>query len=57
MSLDIEMETNRVVTKLRDCGVEQGDVRPLNVLWNPEIRKVILVDFKRSEILKQILMR
>ncbi|CAM6031900.1 unnamed protein product [Sphagnum compactum] len=28
-------------------------VRPPNVLWNPEIRNVVLVDFERLEILKQ----
>jgi hypothetical protein len=55
MSLDVEVETNQVVTKLWDCGVEYCDVRPPNVLWNPEIRNVVLVDFERSEILKQVL--
>jgi len=55
MSLDIKAETNQAVIKLRDCGVEHGDVRPPNVLWNPEIRNVVLVDFERSEILKQVL--
>ncbi|KAH6672621.1 hypothetical protein B0J14DRAFT_77847 [Halenospora varia] len=54
MSLDVDVETNLAVTKLRDCGVEHGDVRPPNVLWNPEIRNVVLVDFERSEILKQM---
>jgi hypothetical protein len=34
--------------------VEHRDVRLPNVLWNPEIRKVVLVDFERSEILKQV---
>jgi hypothetical protein len=54
MSLDIKVETNWAVAKLRDCGVEHGDVRPPNVLWNPETRNVVLVDFERSEILKQV---
>ncbi len=45
MSLDIKVETNWAVAKLRDYRVEHGDVRPPNVLWNPEIRKVMLVDF------------
>lgn len=39
----------------RDCGVEHGDVRPPNVLWNQEIRNVVLVDFERSEIVKYML--
>jgi hypothetical protein len=29
---------------LRNCGVEHADVRPPNVLWNPKIRNVMLVD-------------
>jgi hypothetical protein len=33
-------------------GVEHCDVRPPNVLWNPEIKNVVLVDFEHSEILK-----
>ena len=54
MALDIKVETNRAVTMLRDCGVEHGDVRLPNVLWNPEIGNVVLVDFERSEILTQM---
>ncbi|KAH8751831.1 hypothetical protein BGZ57DRAFT_934347 [Hyaloscypha finlandica] len=50
---DLATETSAVVTKILDCGVEHRDVRPPNVLWNPEIRNVVLVDFERSEILKQ----
>ena len=34
--------------------VEYRDIRPLNVLWNPEIRNLVLVDFERSEILKHL---
>jgi Ser/Thr protein kinase RdoA (MazF antagonist) len=45
---DIGVETIRAVTKLRDHGVEHSDVRPPNVLWNPE--KAMLVDFERSAI-------
>jgi predicted Ser/Thr protein kinase len=52
---DIVEETTRAAIKLRNHGVEHGDVRPPNVLWNPECRKVMLVDFERSEILKQML--
>lgn len=52
---DLALETSRVVTKMLGYGVEHRDVRPPNVLWNPEIGKVVLVDFERSEILKQVL--
>jgi hypothetical protein len=51
---DLAAETSRAVTKMLDCGVEHRDVRPPNLLWNPEIRSVVLVDFERSEILKQV---
>ncbi|KAH6667181.1 hypothetical protein B0J14DRAFT_629544 [Halenospora varia] len=52
MGRDLAVETSGAVTKMRGCGVEHRDVRPPNVLWNPEIRNVMLVDFERSEILK-----
>ena len=53
MGRDIDVETTRAVTKLLHYGVEHHDVRPPNVLWNSEGGKVMLVDFERSEILKQ----
>ncbi|CAG8977997.1 hypothetical protein HYALB_00000666 [Hymenoscyphus albidus] len=54
MGRDLAAETNGAVAKMLDCGVEHRDVRPPNVLWNSEGQKVILVDFERSEILKQM---
>jgi hypothetical protein len=54
MGRDWAAEASRAVTKMLDCGVEHRDVRPPNVLWNTEIRNVVLVDFERSEILKQV---
>ena len=33
------------------CGVEHRNVRRPNVLWNPEIRNVVLIDF---EMLKPV---
>jgi hypothetical protein len=41
-----------VIAKILGCRVEHRYVRSLNLLWNPEIRNVMLVDFERSEILK-----
>ena len=54
MGRDLVAETSEAVTKLLDYGVEHQDVRPPNVLWNTEERKVMLVDFERSEIWKQL---
>jgi hypothetical protein len=53
MGRDLTVETSRAVTQILGYGVEHRDVRPPNVLWNPEIRNLVLVDFERSEILKQ----
>ena len=53
MGPDWAVETYHAVTKLRCHGVEHRDVRWPNVLWNPERRKVMLIDFERSEILKR----
>jgi serine/threonine protein kinase len=54
MGRDLAAETSGAVTKMLDCGVEHRDIRPTNVLWNPEIRNVLLVDFEQSEILNQV---
>ncbi|KAG9228547.1 hypothetical protein BJ875DRAFT_526349 [Amylocarpus encephaloides] len=54
MGRDLAVETRGAVAKMRCCRVEHRDLRPPNVLWNPEIRNVMLVDFERSEILKQV---
>jgi len=52
MGRNIDSETTLAVTKLWCHGVEHLDIRPPNVLWNPEGRNVVLVDFERSEILR-----
>jgi hypothetical protein len=54
MGRDLAAETSRAVTKILDYGVEYRNIRPPNILWNPEIRNVVLVNFERSEISKQM---
>ena len=49
----MEGQTTSVVTK-QYHGVEHREVRPPNVLWNTEGRKVMLVDLKHSEISKRM---
>jgi hypothetical protein len=51
---DLATETSRAVIKMLDYRVEHRDIRPLNVLWNSEIRNVVLVNFERLEILKLV---
>jgi len=52
MGADLDLETTRAAAILRDRGVEHRDVRPPNFLWNGENKRVMLVDFERSAILK-----
>jgi hypothetical protein len=47
-------ETSRAVIKILDYRVEYHDIWLLNMLWNPEIRNIVLVNFEHLEILKQI---
>lgn len=51
---DLATETNIADIRMLACGVDHRDVRPPNVLWNAEVGNLVLVDFKRSEILKQV---
>ena len=51
---DLATEISGVVTKIFNYRVEYHNIRLPNVLWNPEIRNVVLVDFERSQILKQV---
>ena len=51
---DLATETNRAATRMLAWGVEHRDIRPPNVLWNAETRNLMLVDFERSQILKQV---
>jgi hypothetical protein len=51
IGLDIDLETAFVVTELQRHGVDHRDVRLLNVLWNSERTRIMLVDLERLEIL------
>lgn len=54
MGWNIDVEITRAVTKLRKYGVEHCDVRPPNVLWNPEVGNVMLVEFERPKTLNGV---
>ena len=51
IGLDMDLETTCAVTKLRCHSLDHCDVRPPNVLWNSEMRRIMLVDFEQSDIL------
>lgn len=38
--------------EIRKLGVRHGDIRPQNSLWNSELNRVLLIDFERSDLVK-----
>lgn len=47
LARDGTTQTNQEVAAL---GVQQGDLRPQNVLWNSELDRAILIDFEFAHI-------
>jgi hypothetical protein len=45
---DLTSKIQQSADKIRGLGVEHGDPRPRNMLWNAEIGRVMLIDFERS---------
>ena len=44
------LETIRTNHEVAALGVQQGDLRPQNVLWNSELDRAILIDFEFAHI-------
>lgn len=44
------LETIRTHHEVAALGVQQGDLRPPNVLWNNELDRAILIDFEYAHI-------
>jgi hypothetical protein len=47
-----EEETQRTVREVRGGGIDQGDVRMANILWNEEKKRAMLIDFKQAKYIK-----
>ena len=43
-----------LIHEIRKAGVEQGDERDPNFLWNEEIQRLVLIDFERAKLLQQV---
>ncbi|OAT09330.1 hypothetical protein BDBG_05131 [Blastomyces gilchristii SLH14081] len=43
-------EISKSVREIRMLGVVHKDLRPANMLWNHELRRVLIIDFHRSDI-------
>ncbi|KAI7372454.1 hypothetical protein KC328_g17240, partial [Hortaea werneckii] len=39
--------------RVRELGIRHGDVRRPNTLWNPELDRVLIIDFHKSELIKK----
>ena len=39
--------------RIRELGIRHGDVRRPNTLWNPELDRVLIIDFHKSELIKK----
>uniref|UniRef100_A0A093XUJ6 Reticulocyte-binding protein 2 like a n=1 Tax=Talaromyces marneffei PM1 TaxID=1077442 RepID=A0A093XUJ6_TALMA len=48
-------EISRSRALIRKLGVVHGDLRLQNMLWNDELGRVLIIDFHRSEIRRQLI--
>ena len=49
---ELQKEIKRTVAEIGRAGVNQMDVRSLNLLWNREAQRVMLIDFERAAVTK-----
>ncbi|KAI9780185.1 MAG: hypothetical protein M1816_003157 [Peltula sp. TS41687] len=45
-----EQETERTVQEVKRLGIEQGDIKEPNILWNEELGRVMLIDFEFASV-------
>lgn len=48
-------EISKSMALIRELGVVHGDLRFQNMLWNDELGRVMIIDFHRSEIRRQLI--
>lgn len=48
----LQLESIRTYNEVAVLGVQQGDMSPLNVLWNFELDRAVLIDFEYARINK-----
>ena len=48
-------EISRSTKLIRKLGVVHGDLRLQNMLWNEEVKKVLIIDFHQSQIKPQLM--
>ena len=45
----LKQETARTVAQVERLGIDQGDLRAQNLLWNPYLKRVMMIDFELSK--------
>ncbi|GAB0136262.1 hypothetical protein EsDP_00004569 [Epichloe bromicola] len=50
---EIRAEIKRSVREIQRLGVIHGDLRRENMLWNTELRRILIIDFHRSKMIPQ----
>ncbi|OJD17401.1 hypothetical protein ACJ73_08803 [Blastomyces percursus] len=48
--VDIEVEKEKTEQALMSSGVSHNDIRNANMVWNPELRQVMAIDFDQATI-------
>ncbi|KAI1974558.1 hypothetical protein LOZ51_005944 [Ophidiomyces ophidiicola] len=46
----IRSAISRSVREIHSLGVQHGDLRPRNILWNEELNRALIIDFHRSTL-------
>ncbi|KAL8917477.1 MAG: hypothetical protein Q9208_007922 [Pyrenodesmia sp. 3 TL-2023] len=46
---DLRLQVKSFKNKLERFGLEHGDLEERNILWNPEMERVMFIDFERSK--------
>lgn len=45
-----EAAISRLKDKIQALGIDHGDFRPRNILWNQELKRMFIIDFRKSSL-------
>jgi hypothetical protein len=45
----LKQETVLTITQVKRLGIDQHELRSSNVLWNPDLKRVMMIDFELSK--------
>ncbi|KAL8749099.1 MAG: hypothetical protein Q9184_006939 [Pyrenodesmia sp. 2 TL-2023] len=47
---DLMAQVTAFEARLAGCGVQHGDLADRNILWDPELQRIMFIDFERSTV-------